>query len=94
MAMTDDYSDYDMDEQYELAYAAGRASRNEEIAQLEVENKRLREVLVDLVSCMTGVIEGDYTPDSFTLQPAREVLADSGILDGSNRTTGGWIGQP
>lgn len=44
-------------------------------AQLEADNKRLREALDDLASCMTGVIEGDYIPDSFTLQPAREALA-------------------
>lgn len=44
--------------------------------QLEADNKRLREALVELVDLMQGVIDGEYTPDSFTLQPARAALGE------------------
>jgi len=33
------------------------------------------EALKELVDLMQGVIDGDYKPDSFTLQPARQALA-------------------
>ena len=33
------------------------------------------EALSELVDLMQGVIDGEYTPDSFTLQPARAALA-------------------
>lgn len=40
----------------------------------EAENDRLRAALEELVNLMEGVRSGEYTPDSFTCQPAREVL--------------------
>ncbi len=46
----------------------------EKCAGLEDENARFREALSELTDLMQGVIDGDYTPDSFTLQPARDTL--------------------
>ena len=46
----------------------------EKCAGLEDENARFREALSELTDLMQGVIDGDYTPDSFTLQPARAAL--------------------
>ena len=45
-------------------------------AYWEEENTKLRAALEELTDLMQGVIEGDYKPDSFTLQPAREALND------------------
>ncbi len=47
----------------------------EQLAEREKQAVLLRDALDDLASCMHGVIEGDYTPDSFTLQPANTALA-------------------
>jgi hypothetical protein len=40
----------------------------------EEENEQLRAALSELTDLMQGVIDGDYRPDSFTLQPARAAL--------------------
>jgi len=48
------------------------------IAAMYDANKELREVLLELCDLMDGVINGDYKPDSFTLQPARAALAKYG----------------
>lgn len=37
----------------------------------------LRAALEDLAMCMQGVIDGEYEPDSFTLQAARKALAET-----------------
>ena len=42
--------------------------------ELEKHSKQLIIALKELVDLMQGVIDGDYEPDSFTLQFAREVL--------------------
>lgn len=39
------------------------------------EIEKLRETLSELVDLMQGVIDGEYKPDSFTLQPARDALS-------------------
>ena len=57
--------------------------------QLEAKTKRLREAL-------NAMAEGEIYPVQVALAElaATELpIGDSGILDGSNRTTGGWIGQ-
>ena len=59
-----------------VAVGAGVDRLAEEIKHLRDENERLQEVLSELVDLMQGVIEGDYKPDSFTLQPARQLLDD------------------
>lgn len=54
------------------------ADRNaREIVRLEVENERLRALLVELADLMDDVCEGHYKPDSFTTQPARAALGDT-----------------
>lgn len=35
----------------------------------------VRAALAELIDLMQGVIDGTYTPDSFTLQPARAAIA-------------------
>ena len=63
-----DLPDKDIYERYEdLRLWADRAM---------AENKRLREALDELVDLMDATYEGHYTPDSFTTQPAREVLQE------------------
>jgi hypothetical protein len=52
----------------------GATSRDAEIVKLRQQVTFLWDALNDLSSCMQGVIEGDYTPDSFTLQPANMAL--------------------
>ena len=45
------------------------------------------EALSELVDLMQGVIDGEYTPDSFTLQPARAALAQQpAAVDGALRS--------
>ena len=49
-------------------------------ALLSTAQKRivlLRAALEDLAMCMQGVIDGEYEPDSFTLQAARKLLAET-----------------
>ena len=50
------------------AFIAGHESRNEEVADL-------RSALEELANLMDDVRSGDYVHDSFTCQPARDVLA-------------------
>ena len=54
----------------------------EQLSEREKQAVLLRDALDDLASCMQGVIEGDYTPDSFTLQPANTALAATDGLSG------------
>ncbi len=42
----------------------------------EQEADRFRAVLEELVILMQAIIEEEYVPDSFTLQPAREALKE------------------
>ena len=61
----------------DLEYWRDRALRAEQReGELVAHVERLREALQDLDSCMEGVIEGDYTPDSFTRQPAQIALSE------------------
>ena len=46
-----------------------------EMRNLKAENEALREALEELAGLMQGVIDGDYKPDSFTLQVANAALA-------------------
>jgi len=43
------------------------------------ESSKLREALAELMVLMDAVCDGDYTPDSFTTQPARAALAQDAI---------------
>ncbi len=54
---------------YSFGFQAGAA---EVLAMAE----RLAEALDELRDLMEGVREGDYRPDSFTCQPAKQALAD------------------
>ncbi len=54
----------------------------EQLSDSQKREVMLRDALDDLASCMQGVIEGDYTPDSFTLQPANTALAATDDLSG------------
>jgi len=42
--------------------------------ELESELKLYNSVLAELTDLMQGIIDGDYEPDSFTLQTARNLL--------------------
>lgn len=61
------------------AYNATRTAEvlaaTQHTAEREAEIVKLRDALSDLSSCVVGVIEGDYWPDSFTLQPANKALS-------------------
>lgn len=48
--------------------------------------KNVRDALIELMDLMDGVREGDYKPDSFTNQPARQALSE--LED--YMETGGW----
>ena len=45
-----------------------------EYAALKAEVERLREALSELADLMDAVVTGEYTPDTFTTQPARRAL--------------------
>jgi hypothetical protein len=47
-----------------------------EIERLRERNAELQDALSELADLMDAVRAGDYTPDSFTTQPARAVLAE------------------
>lgn len=47
----------------------------EEIIRLQDQNKALLEALIELVDLVDGIRAGSDTPDSFTTQPARAVIA-------------------
>ncbi len=49
----------------------GRFVKHEDVQEM-------REVLLELVDLMQGVIDGEYKPDSFTLQPAKNILGREG----------------
>jgi len=46
----------------------------EDYDKLEQTNAELLEALKELVVLMDAIREGEYTPDSFTTQPAREAI--------------------
>ena len=46
-----------------------------QLAESQAREARLREALSELTELMEGVYTGDYHPDSFTNQPAREALS-------------------
>ena len=50
------------------------ADRTAEIEQRKADYNELRAALAELADLMQGVIDGDYKPDCFTLQPARRAL--------------------
>lgn len=75
-----------------IHYDAGNRGRGIALAETrpgignELQNARLMaaapelvEVLLELSWLVEGVRYGDYVPDSFTLQPVREVMAKLGI---------------
>ena len=43
-------------------------------------NTQLLEALKELADLMQGVIDGDYTPDSFTLQPAHNAIKQASTV--------------
>jgi hypothetical protein len=45
----------------------------------QAEIAKLRSALAELMGLMDAVCDGDYTPDSFTTQPARAALAQDAI---------------
>ena len=48
---------------------------HDEITTLKSALREAKAALEDAESCMQGVIEGDYKPDSFTTQPYRLAIA-------------------
>ena len=44
------------------------------IEAMKADYNELRAALAELADLMQGVIDGDYKPDCFTLQPARRAL--------------------
>jgi len=53
--------------------ADGRCSLED--AQLIAAAPDMYEALTELIDIVQGILDGDYKPDSFTLQPARYAIA-------------------
>ncbi len=51
--------------------------RDKLIENLAVERDKLKEALEELADLMDAVVSKDYTPDSFTTQPARAALGET-----------------
>lgn len=51
------------------------AEQHQKLAAEQAYAERIREALSELVDLVGDMISGEYTPDSFTLQPARQALA-------------------
>jgi hypothetical protein len=51
-------------------------ARGNEVDRQHAKIERLRTLLAELADLMDGVLDGEYTPDQFTTQPARTALAE------------------
>jgi hypothetical protein len=60
-----------------IQLASALKAHNAIVAPLIEENKKLRDCLSELVDLMEDVRTGNYSPDSFTTQPAKRVLGGS-----------------
>lgn len=70
---------------------AERENAMAEATRLRATNNSLREALGELIDLMQGVTEGDYKPDSFTLQPAKDALAAAPSDSKPEFKVMGWI---
>jgi hypothetical protein len=59
---------------YAAQATASMGAMEEQVKDARAEAARLRAALTELVDLMQATINGEYTPDSFMLQPARAAL--------------------
>lgn len=85
--LTDQLNEQAVCDKFFEATTAEFAKTVRENARLCADNVRIVNTLYELVCLMQGVIDGDYEPDSLTLQPAREVLENFICEHTANRGT-------
>jgi hypothetical protein len=70
---------YGQMEEDEFGDYYNREDADATIQSAQAEIAKLRAALAELMVLMDAVCDGDYTPDSFTTQPARAALAQDAI---------------
>jgi hypothetical protein len=62
----------------QLAAISKKLAADTKPRKADAQSEEMADVLSELADLMDDVISGEYTPDSFTTQPARRVLSSYG----------------